>query len=110
MADIALQDFSLSGAAASYSAAAGGGDSFAYDPAGVIHCKNGGGGSITMTVVVPGATYGQNNPDIAVSVPNGGDRFVKMAAGMVNPATGKIDVTYSGVTSVTVAALRAPAA
>jgi hypothetical protein len=105
-----MQDVLTSGAALTYAAAAGGGDTFPYDPNGFIHIKNGGGGAITATVVVPGTLYGQALADIARVINAGADALIKMAQGMVDPATGLISVTYSGVTSVTVAALRAPAA
>lgn len=110
MALIALQTLGTDGAVISYSAAAGGGDTVPYDPNGFVHVKNASGGAITVTAVVPGSTFGQANPDVAVSVSAGGDRLIKMGAGMQDPATGLISLTYSGVTSLTVAALRAPAA
>lgn len=115
MAALTLQDASTSGAALTHSAAAGGGDTVPYDPNGVILFQNASGGEITATVVVPGTTYGQNNPDIAVAVPAAaggvsGIRVVKMAQGMASPSTGLISLTYSGVTTFTVAAFRAPSA
>src|SRR5689334_18052618 len=111
MANIAIQDILASGAAPSFVAAAGGGDSFDYDPNGFIEVRNAGGSPINATVVVPGSFLGQAIPDVVQSVPatTGNVKF-KMHPSMINPATGKVDVTYSGVTSVTVAALRAPAA
>lgn len=116
MANIAMQDLPISGAAITMSAAAGGGDSFDFDPNGFLEFNNAGGGSITATVVRPGNdAAAQAVPDVAVVVPAAsgglsGNRKCKMHPSMINPATGKIDVTYSGVTSFTVAALRAPAA
>lgn len=110
MATLTLQDVSTAGTAPTYSAAAGGGDSVPYDPNGFVHAKNGSGSAITVTVAVPGTTFGQNNPDVAKSIAAGGDALIKMARGMVNSSTGLIDLTYSGVTSLTLAALRAPAA
>lgn len=105
-----MQDVLTSGAASAYTAAAAGGDTFPYDPNGFIHIKNGSGVSITATVVVPGTLYGQAIADIPRVITAGADALIKMAQGMVDPATGLISVTYSAVTSVTVAALRAPPA
>lgn len=110
MADLAIQDVPATGAALTYTAAAGGGDTVPYDQNGLVHVKNGSGAPITVTAVVPGTTFGQANPDVPVSVPAGGDRLIKMAGGMVDPATQRIALTYSGVTSLTLAALRAPPA
>ncbi len=107
MTDLTLQTVPTDGAALTYSAAAGGGDTVPYDPNGFVHVKNGSGAPITVTVAVPGSTYGQANPDVPVSVPAAGDRLIKLASGMVDPATGRIALTYSGVTSLTLAALRA---
>lgn len=115
MAALTMQDASLSGAALTHSAAAGGGDTAPYDPNGFIVFVNASGGVITATVVVPGTLYGQALADIAVAVPAAvggvsGVRIVKMAQGMADPATGLISITYSGVTTFTTAAVRAPSA
>lgn len=72
-------------------------------------CKNTSGASNTVTVVVPGATYGQQNPDIAVVVPaTTGEKWIgPLDRGMVDPTTGLITVTNStpaaGVTCAVVA-------
>ena len=43
------------------------------------------------------------NPDLAVSVPNAGERMIELDPGRFETvATGSIDITYSGVTTVTV--------
>src|ERR1041385_3512626 len=102
MAALTMQDAPTAGSALTYSAAAGGGDTVPYDPNGFILARNGSGGAITMTVVVPGTLYGQALADIAVNVPAAaggvsGLAVVKMAQGMVDPTTGLISLTYSGV-------------
>lgn len=68
----------------------------------VLIVKNGGGGSINVTVVVPGSTFGQANPDVVVAVPAAGERWIgpldsKMAV------NGVITINYSGTTTVTAA-------
>lgn len=113
MAQIAMQNLPLDGAAHTMAAAAGGGDNFDYDDKGFLEFNNAGGAPITATVVRPGNDEaGQAVPDVAVVVPAAvaglsGNRKIRMRPSMINPATGKVDVTYSGVTSFTVAALRA---
>ena len=64
--------------------------------------KNGSGGPIDVTVVVPGTTFGQNNPDVVVTVADGAET----AIGPFDKAMavdGIITVQYSGTSSVTAA-------
>lgn len=110
MATLALQDISPDGDALTLSAAAGGGDSVPHDTRAFLWIKNGGGSPITATIVVPGTEYEQARPDIAVTVPAGADRLVGPLVYDLADTDGLIDVTYSGVTSVTVGAIRLPRA
>ncbi len=64
--------------------------------------KNASGGSINATVVVPGQTYGQNNPDVVVAVPDGGERCIGPFSSAM-AVEGLITVNFSGTTSVTAA-------
>lgn len=72
--------------------------------------KNASGSPVNVTIVVPGQTYGQNNPDIVVSVPaTTGERWIgPFHADMQDPTDPLklIDVTYSAATSVTAALVR----
>lgn len=109
MAQIAYQDISEQGAAVTLAAAAVGGDSVEWNSRGFLWIKNASGAPITATVVVPGTEYGQARPDIPVTVPAGTDRLIgPLVRDLADPADGLIDVTYSAVTSVTVAAVRVP--
>lgn len=63
--------------------------------------KNGGGGSINVTVVVPGTKFGQNNPDIVVAVPAGEERWIGPFDQDMADSDNLITVQYSGTTSVT---------
>lgn len=87
--------------------AAGGGDAVAPNLNGALLVTNGGGSPITVTVVVPGSTkYGGANPDVAVTVTNGTTKLIgPFPNDLADPATDLVSITYSGVTSVTVAAL-----
>lgn len=110
MAVLSAQPITMAGAAVTLSAAAGGGD--AYIPTdgdrSALWIKNGGGSSITVTVTVAGQTFGQNNADVPVTVPNGGERLIgPLVPDLAGPDTvGTIGFSYSAVTSVTVAVVR----
>jgi hypothetical protein len=69
--------------------------------------KNSSAGSINVTVVVPGTTrFEQDEPDVVVAVPAGGERLIgPLSPALANAETGLVDLTYSAVASVTVAAL-----
>lgn len=103
MALLTYQRPQLSGTAVTYSAASAGGDTIGQTTGGSLRVKNGSAGTITVTVVTPGNTrYGQADPDIPVSVAAGAE----VAIGPFPDALavdGVISVTYSAVTSVTVA-------
>jgi hypothetical protein len=86
--------------AAAY-AASGGGDSVPTDC--IVRAINDGGSPVTMTVT----THGVVDTDLAIedraiSIPAGEARYFK-ATGAVyrNPATGRVDLTWSGTTDVT---------
>lgn len=108
MALLAHQQVAATGTAVSLTAAAGGGDTVNPDDRVFLWVKNGSGAPITVTVVVPGAFYGQNLGDIAVSVPaTTGERLIgPLDRKLADPSTGVVNITYSGVTSLTVAAVR----
>lgn len=107
MALLAVQNASIAGTLITYAAAAGGGDTFAVNDHAVLIVKNGGGSPITVTVAVPGNTkYGQAAPDVAVTVANATDKVIgPFPADLADPADFVVHVTYSAVTSVTVAVI-----
>jgi hypothetical protein len=107
MALLPVQQASLSGTPVTYTAAAGGGDTFTV-PSGstALRIKNGGGSAITASLAFPGTTsYGVANPSKTTSSIAAGAEVVvgPIPASAVDPNTGVASVTYSGVTSVTVA-------
>lgn len=111
MAVLNKQEIVESGLAATYSAAASGGDTFVNNGAEFLHVKNGGAGSITVTVTAQatGASnkvYGAlTKSNVSVAVGAGADKFI----GPFPPAafnTGdSASVTYSAATSVTIAVI-----
>lgn len=103
MALLTYQQPALSGTTIAYGAATAGGDTIGVTPNGVLRVRNGGGSSITVTVVTPGNTrYGQADPDIPVAVAAGTEKAIGPFAPEL-ATDGIISVTYSGVTTVTVA-------
>lgn len=113
MATLTVESIVEAGLNATDNAAAGGGDAIPNSGAEVLHVKNGGGASITVTVTaqqtaqqVPG--FGaMTKADAAVAVPAGEERFIgPFPKGAFNDSGGLAQITYSGVTSVTVAALK----
>lgn len=112
MAELSVQRIVLTGLNPTYAAAAGGGDNFLNDGRTVIHVKNGGAGPITVTA--DGANPDQwgvtgNDHDAAVSVPNAGERIIgPFRRDRFNDANSKVNLAYSGVTSVTIAVLQLP--
>lgn len=91
-------------------AAAGGGDSFQNTGKECLRIRNAGGGAITLTVVASGTdpcNYGvAATPahDLVQSIPN--DSAVHVLGPFppkkFNDVNGRVQLTYSGVTSVTV--------
>ena len=106
MALLATQTVDIDGHAPTYGAASGGGDEFVPGEDVFLHVKNGSGASITVTVVTPKQAHeGIETADVAVAVPAAGERFIGPFPANIfgNPADGRADITYSGVTSLTIA-------
>lgn len=105
MATLTVQTPSLTGLDPTLTAASGGGDEFVNDGATVLHVKNGGGGSINVTVDSQTPCSQGFDHDVVVAVPAGAERLIgPFPQARFNDANGKAQVAYSGVTSVTVAA------
>lgn len=105
MATLATQNISRAGIAPTYAAAAGGGDKFAPTKDTYLHVKNGSGGALTVTIVTPKTTsFGAAISDIAVSVPATSERVIGPfpQQHFADTDDGLGDITYSGVTSLSV--------
>lgn len=107
MAVLIVQRPTLSGAAPTFGAASAGGDSFANDGDTMLHVKNGGAGVVVVTVdSATLCSYGFDH-NITVSVPAGGERMIgRFLKARFDDADGRVNVSYDGVTSVTVAAIK----
>ena len=110
MATLTTQEVRRSGLAPTYAAAAVGGDSFTPGDDTFLHVKNTSGGALTVTVVTPNSAFEDATiADIAVSVPaTTGDRMIGPfpSQHFADPTDGLADITYSGVTNLTVAVLK----
>lgn len=111
MATLTTQVINRAGAVITPVAAAGGGDAMACGQDKVLEIVNGGGSPITVTIAIPAGTSGYPNAaytSTAVSVTNGTTKWIGPIAAPLyqDPTTGLATITYSGVTSVTVAAVQ----
>ncbi|MCL5291278.1 MAG: hypothetical protein M1548_01945 [Actinobacteria bacterium] len=107
MAQLNPQSMQASGLSPTYVAAAGGGDSFANDGNTFFHVKNGGAGAIDVTIASAKTCNQGGTHALVVNVPAGQERMIgRLSADRFNDANGLVQVTYSGVTSVTVAAVK----
>lgn len=104
MATLTPQVAALTGLDVSFSSAASGGDQFANSGKEYFHVVNGSGSSITVTAdAQTNCNFGFDH-DAAVAVPAGEERVIgPFPTNRFNDANGNVQVTYSDVTSLTVA-------
>lgn len=112
MALITAQNLAVTGTSATYGAVSAS-DTAAPDLGRkyIYHVKNAGGSPDTVTIVVPGTdAFGQNKPDIAVTVTNATEKFIPLILQdqLADPSTGVITITHSFTTSVTAALIAIP--
>jgi hypothetical protein len=108
VATLTVQNIPAAGLSPTYSAAAGGGDKLKPGKTTFLHVINGDASPITVTVATPGLVSGLAIADRAVTVGASDEQMIPVPADLYgDPAdSGLASVTYSAVTSVTVAALR----
>lgn len=107
MAVLTVQTIAIAGLEPTYAAAAGGGDSFPNTGDQFLHVKNGGVGDVTVTLTTPATVEGVAIADPTVVVTAGEDRMIgPFPPSIFNDGNGRVAVGYSGVTSVTVAAIK----
>lgn len=108
---LAVQTVTITGLNPSFTAANVDGHSIVNDGRTVLYVKNGGAGSVNVTIQTPGSVDGNAIADRVVAVPAGEDRIIgPFAPRVYNQQSGAdahaVYVDFSAVTSVTVAALR----
>lgn len=106
MALLATQRPAVTGLAPAYGAANAGGDTYTPEDDLFLLIKNGSGGAITVTVDSKVPCNQGADHDLAVSVPAGGERMIgPLPSHRFADSTGTGSVSYSGVTSLTIAAI-----
>lgn len=104
MAELVVQSVNEAGANPTMVSASAGGDQFTNDGMTMFRVKNGGGSPVTVTLVTQSFSNHGTKVNQTVTIPaTTGDMLI----GFLNPskyndANGKVQVTYSAVTSVTV--------
>ena len=107
MATLTVQTISRTGLEPTYGSAAAGGDEFANSGDEFIHIKNGDASSHTLTIETPATVDGLAVADRTVSIPAGEERMVgPFQAATYNDSGGLVQLTYDGVTSVTIAIIK----
>jgi hypothetical protein len=94
------------GAAVTFSSAAGGGDTAACGAGKVLLVRNGDATSKTVTLVTPGTVNSLAITDQATVVTAGTTRAFLLDRDLYGDSDGIASITYSAVTSVTVAVLQ----
>ncbi|MFJ9027566.1 hypothetical protein ACIRQP_03420 [Streptomyces sp. NPDC102274] len=108
MALLAAQQLPLSGLQATYASAAVGGDLAPVGEKLVLHVRNGSGSTVTVTAATPGTVGDLAVADAIQAVPAAGSVFIPLKSVFRDPMTGRASITYSAVTTVTVAVLQLP--
>jgi hypothetical protein len=107
MATLATQSIVTAGLTPAFVAAAGGGDKCLPGAGTYLHVKNGGGSPVTVTLVTPATVDTLAVGDRAIVVAAGAEAKIAVPDTLYrNPTDGLADITYSGVTSVTVGVFR----
>ena len=106
MATLTATTAAVTGTTFTPASAAGGGDKFLNYGNERLYIQNGGGSDITLTIAPGGTPGGLDLADIAITVAAGAEMIV----GPFNPqyfndSSGYVNLTYSGVTTVTVAVI-----
>ena len=118
MADLAIQDVVEAGLQVTYVNAASGGDAaLNIDGDVILHARNTDVAARTVTVAAQDASedvpgFGaMTKPNVQVAVPAGEERFIgPFPKRAFNDVSNKVQITYSAVTNLTIAALRVPRA
>jgi hypothetical protein len=107
MALLVTQTVTQAGTVPAFVAASAGGDTMVPGPTTSLRVKNGGGAPVTVTLdsVAPCSQGFDHNLTVAVAAGAEAEIGPIDAARFAQPSTGLAAITYSGVTSVTVAVM-----
>ena len=106
MAALATQIVDRDGLPITFSAAAGGGDSAVCHRQSMLLVRNGDASSKDVTLATPGTVDGLAVADRTISVAAGVTTANPLDPDVYGDADGTVAITYSAVTSVTVAVVR----
>ena len=106
MATLTVQEITSVGLEASYDSASGGGDDFPNTGREFIHIKNDSGGDITLTVETTITVESLAVTDRTVVITAGEERFVGPFLPKYYNDGNSVNLSYSGVTSLTLAILK----
>lgn len=96
-----------SGLTPTYASCASGGDSFANDGRTFIHIKNGHSSPQTVTIASNVNCNMGHDHDVAVAVTNAEERMIgPFRTDQFNDGNARVTLTYSGVTSLTIAVIK----
>ena len=107
MAALTTQQISPTGITPTFVACTSGGDTFTPGPKTFLDIKNGAGATVTVTIDTTAIEFGEPIANVVVSIPVS----TEMLVGPFQPAeveqggTGQAQLTYSAVTSLTIAVL-----
>jgi hypothetical protein len=109
MSDLSVQKIVLAGLTPNYAAAEAGGDAFLNSGRVLVHVKNGHTAEQTMTVNSQALCNQGFDHDVAVAIPPSGEKMIgPFPKERFNDVDGKVQISYSGVTNLTIAALELP--
>lgn len=112
MATLSVQTLTVAGLAPTYASASGGGDKVRPGDHTFIHVKNDGGASVTVTIDDPNSVEPTAatawNPDAAIVIAPATSKFIGplVETRFRNSSDSLVHISYSGVSSVTIAAIR----
>lgn len=107
MATLATQQIAQAGIVPTYAAAAGGGDKFTPGDNVFLHVKNGHSSPQTVTVDSKVASNYGTDVNLAVAVTNASEAMIgPLPAQRFQGSDGLGDLSYSGVTALTIAVVR----
>lgn len=107
MALLTVEMVSRSGVDVAGVAAASGGDEFTNSGSEFVEIKNGGASSINVTFETQATVDGEAVADKVVAIPAGVTKIIgPFPRGVYNDVNGRVKISYSAVTSVTVKVLK----
>lgn len=105
MATLTVATVSRAGVDLGAAAAAAGGDEFVNTGKEILYIKDTAGGGLTLTIATPGTSDGLAVAERTVVIANNEEKLIGpfQPTGLYNDGDGRVQLTYSDVTGVTVA-------